>query len=104
MSQGRPRPARNDYLLARYLLLIMGVALLVFVLLVIARLGVFYSLYTWLFGEVFAVTGFDLWFSRAITLGLLVALWYFGGHLVVMPWIGERRKRSQSLSEPRPSP
>lgn len=93
MSQGRAGPARNDYLLARYLLLIIGVTLLVFALLVIARLGVFYSLYTWLFGEVFAVTGFDLWFSRAITLGLLVVLWYFGGHLVVMTWIGERRKR-----------
>ena len=57
------------------------------------RVGVFYSLYSWLLAQVVEVSGLDIWLSRAITLGFLATLWYFAGHLLVLPWIGERKKR-----------
>ena len=93
MKNHPPLSAGHWRLVARYLLLILGIALVVFVLLTVLRVGVFYSLYTWIFGTVHEVMAFGLWTCRALALGLLTLLWYFAGHLLVLPWIGDKKKR-----------
>lgn len=66
-------------------------ALIVFALI---RAELFYSLYTWLLQQVTEFSGFDIWLSRAITLGFVAILWFFPWHILVLPWIGGAGKRA----------
>ena len=76
----------------RYMLAAVGLALLLVVLFIVLRIGVFYSVYTWLFAHVFTLTGLDVWLSRALTIGILGVASFLGWRFVLLPWSTEGRK------------
>jgi hypothetical protein len=76
----------------RYMLAILGLALLLVVLFIVLRIGVFYSVYTWLFAHVFTLTGLDVWLSRALTIAILGVVSFLGWRFVLLPWSAEGRK------------
>lgn len=92
-SQTLPIPRRRVHV-GRLAFALLASAFFILVLVALVRWGVFYSLYTWLFHHVVELTGQDVWISRAIALALLTLIWFLGWHLLVLPWIGDARKRA----------
>jgi len=92
-----PKAPNLKWRIGRLLAITLVILLLAVATFALVRAGVFYSLYTWLLYIVIDLTGFDLWVSRAITLGCLAILWFFPWQLLVLPWIGSPGKRAAIL-------
>ena len=92
-----PKAPNLKWRIGRLLAITLAILILAVATFALIRAGVFYSVYTWLLYIVIDLTGFDLWVSRAITLGLLVIFWFFPWQLLVLPWIGSPGKRAAIL-------
>ncbi len=69
------------------------VALLALALFALLHVSFFYSLYSWLFGHIVSLTGYDIWLSRAVTIALLGAVSYFFWDIVLAFWFQKSGKR-----------
>src|SRR2546428_2419001 len=79
--------------LVRILFVLFATILLALAALALLQAGVFYWAYTWVLAHVVESTGLDVWASRAVTLAILAFGLLLPWHLLVLPLVGNARRR-----------
>src|SRR6266704_1329007 len=92
-----PLPAQRRSRIPRVLFAALAIALCALSTFALIQAGVFYFLYTSLFGLVTELTGLDVWASRAITLALCALVWCLPWHLLILPWFGSAKRQVTTL-------
>src|SRR5437899_4664563 len=90
-------PASRTSSIPRVLCAAIAIALCALSTFALIQAGVFYFLYTSLFGRVTELTGLDVWSSRAITLAVSALVWCLPWHLLILPWIGSAKRQVMTL-------
>src|SRR5947208_17109257 len=91
-------PAQRRSRIPRVLVAAIALALCALSTFALIQAGVFYFLYTSLFGSVTELTGLDVWASRAITLVVCALVWCLPWHLLILPWFGSAKRQVQTFS------
>src|SRR5438132_3043130 len=93
-----PRPpASHPSRIPRVLCAAIAIALCALSTFALIQAGVFYFIYTSLFGRVTELTGLDMWSSRAITLAVCALVWCLPWHLLILPWFGSAKRQVTTL-------
>src|SRR5713101_6381908 len=95
MNPQPPAPRRSR--IPRVLCAAIAIALCALSTFALIQAGVFYFIYTSLFGCVTELTGLDVWSSRAITLALCALVWCLPWHLLILPWFGSAKRQVTTL-------
>src|SRR5713101_5758896 len=92
-----PLPASRTSRISRILCAAIAIALCALSTFALIRAGIFYFIYTSLFGRVTELTGLDVWASRAITLAVCALVWCLPWHLLILPWFGRVKRQVTTL-------
>src|SRR5437899_8599914 len=95
MNPQLPAPRRSR--IPRVLCVAIAIALCALSTFALIQAGVFYFIYTSLFGRVTELTGLDVWASRAITLALCALVWCLPWHLLILPWFSSAKRQVTTL-------
>src|SRR3989442_12008689 len=90
-------PASRTSRIPRILFAAIAIALCALSTFALIQAGLFYFLYTSLFGRVIELTGLDVWVSRAMTLAVCALVWCLPWHLLILPWFGSAKRQVTTL-------